>query len=310
MAQLFTTTDLIASVKSRAMIPTSQSTYQNVDFLRFATEELQVGLLPMLLSIREEFFVHKSDTSVVADQQLYPIPERAVGRILRDIMYTSDNPVTLRSSMQSLARMDPDQLSWGSGSFNSSNALVCYMQDDSVGLHPLPTQSSGSIRFSYHRRPSCLVEPSATSKVVSIDSATVITVDAVPTTLDNSKLVDIVTATGGFRSKGDDLALDSVTSPTITFTNDLPSDLAVGDYISLAGESPIPQIPLELQPILAQRVAIKCLEGLGDERGGMSIAQAKLNEMEKAAFTLITPRIRGEAKKISSQNHFANSYRR
>lgn len=307
MAQLFTTTDLIASIKSRAMIPTSQSTYQAVDFLRFATEEIQVGLLPILLGIREEFYVTEYDQSVVKDQELYPIPERAIGRALRDLLFSSASPIGPRSDLQSLPRLEPDLLPLQRGSGRSSKDYMAFLRGDKVGLSPAPSVTRGTLRMMYHRRPSGLVEVAAASKIVSIDSATSVTVASVPSTIDASSVVDIVCATGGFRSKGDDLTLASVTAPTITFSSNLPSDLAVGDYISLSGSSPIPQIPLEMQPVLAQRVAVKCLEGLGDVNG-VQVAQAKLNEMEKAALTLLTPRIRGEAKKIYAVNYYKNSY--
>jgi len=307
MAQLYTTQSLIDSIKARGLIPTSQSTFTNDDFLRFGTEEIQVGMLPMLISVREEFFVKHDDQSIIALQEYYPIQDRAVSRMLRDVLQSNQNPIQPRSELQVLARMEPEQIHWQRNVARSTNDFMYYFRDDSVALSPPPRTTQGTLRLVYHRRPSNLVMPASAAKITSIDSTTQVTVSNVPSTFTDSSVVDLVDAKGGFATLGDDLALSSVTDPTITFAADLPTDLKVGDYIALAGETPIPQIPLELQPVLSQRVVVKCLEALGDTNG-VQVAQAKLMEIEKAAMTLISPRDKGTAKKIFSVNYYKNSY--
>jgi hypothetical protein len=105
-------------------------------------------------------------------------------------------------------------------------------------------------------------------------------------------LYDLVRASPGYESLADDVTpLADYTFPTFT----APTDVEVGDYVCLAGESCVPQIPVELQPVLAQRVIVKVLEAIGDA-AAVQTAQGKLLEAEAAAKTLLTPRVDGEPK--------------
>jgi hypothetical protein len=71
--------------------------------------------------------------------------------------------------------------------------------------------------------------------------------------------------------------------------------------VCLAGQSPVPQIPPELHPLLAQRVVCKALESLGDA-AGFQAAQLKMAEIQQAALPLITPRVDGEPKRFANRN--------
>jgi hypothetical protein len=309
MATSFTTDQLIAQIKRRGMVPTSQNTFRNTDFLELADEEMQTGIVPLLLAVRQEFFVTNQDIALQTGVDHIEIPERAIGRNIRDIVYSQSSPITSQSQLYSLARLEPDLLPWQQNVNRSTNDYMFYMKDDYFVLVPTPRGVSGTLRVLYHRRPNDLVETRYTSQIVSIDTTTQVTVNQIPTNITDSVDVDIISATAGFRSKGDDLDIASIdtVANTITFTADLPTDLAVGDYISERCTSPIPQIPRELQPLLAQRVAVKCLEALGD-RQGMQVAQAKADQIEQAVKVLITPRVRGEERKIVAPNYYEDSY--
>ncbi len=82
----------------------------------------------------------------------------------------------------------------------------------------------------------------------------------------------------------------------ITFAS-LPTDLAVGDWIALAEYSPIPQVPFEFLPVLAQMTVIKALEANGDNEG-VGRAKKDLEVLQANAIQLITPRNHGEPKRI------------
>ena len=73
------------------------------------------------------------------------------------------------------------------------------------------------------------------------------------------------------------------------------------DLVTLAGETIIPQIPDELHSMLAQRVACRCLEALGDQQG-LQAANLKLAEMEAKSATLINDRIESSPQKIVNRN--------
>ena len=54
MSSVLKTSDLIRSIKRRAMIPSSQETFTDEDFLEMATEEVNLGLVPLIQRMHEE----------------------------------------------------------------------------------------------------------------------------------------------------------------------------------------------------------------------------------------------------------------
>jgi hypothetical protein len=90
-------------------------------------------------------------------------------------------------------------------------------------------------------------------------------------------------------------------SKEISFvSSDIPNVIK-GSHVTLAEESIVPNIPTELHPILAQRVAISCLEAMGDENNKQS-AERKLASMEKDAGTFLDNRVEGANQKIKSRH--------
>jgi hypothetical protein len=79
------------------------------------------------------------------------------------------------------------------------------------------------------------------------------------------------------------------------------SSIPLGSYITKAEETIVPNIPTELHPILAQRVAVSCLEAMGDEQDKQS-AERKLAQMEKDAGTFLDNRVEGATQKIKSRH--------
>jgi hypothetical protein len=95
-------------------------------------------------------------------------------------------------------------------------------------------------------------------------------------------------------------AINQVSKQISFIATDIP-DLIVGSYITLAEETFVPNIPTELHPILAQRVAVACLEAMGDEQNKQS-AERKLATMEKDAATFLDNRVEGAMQKIKSRH--------
>lgn len=100
-----------------------------------------------------------------------------------------------------------------------------------------------------------------------------------------------------------DIQLNSIdqTLKTISFKKEEVDHVSVGSYITVAEETIVPNIPTELHPILAQRVAVACLEALGDEQNKQS-AERKLANMEKDAGTFLDNRVEGAIQKIKSRH--------
>lgn len=74
----------------------------------------------------------------------------------------------------------------------------------------------------------------------------------------------------------------------------------VGDYICLANECIIPQIPPELHSKLAEMVAARILMAIGDKEG-LAVSMGKLAEMDKQQAALIGQRIDSSVPKVFNQ---------
>jgi len=81
----------------------------------------------------------------------------------------------------------------------------------------------------------------------------------------------------------------------------LIAGIQTGDYICLAGESIIPQLPPDLHNMLAEKTAARILASLGDQ-AGLAMANDKIKEMEYRQGTLLNDRVDGAPQKITSRH--------
>lgn len=294
----YDTSELIATIKTKALVPTNQSTFTNAQILKIADEELQMGIVPLIKEAREEYFVTYEDYTLVTGQKEYQIPSRAVGSTLSDIIIID----TQGNSMYSVPLLEASQVPDRNDPFGFNTGIIAYLQANNVVLNPAPDSFVGGyLRLKYVERRNNLVETSAAGRIDAINtSLNQVTLGNVPSTFNTQQIYDFVKAKPGFDNLDTDVAVTGISGSVFTFSS-LPSNLSVGDYLCLAGESPVPQIPVEFHMVLAQRVIVRMLEALGDTNG-VQIARSQLESLQRSALKLITPRVMGEAKKIVNTN--------
>lgn len=100
-----------------------------------------------------------------------------------------------------------------------------------------------------------------------------------------------------------DIEVNSIdqTLSTVSFRKSEVDHVTIGSHVTVAEETIVPNVPTELHPILAQRVAVSCLEAMGDEQNKQS-AERKLAQMEKDANTFLDNRVDGANLKIKSRH--------
>lgn len=301
----YTTSDLITSVKKRGLIPTAQKTFQTADFLRFADEEMQLHLVPMLMKVRENYFLKKYDVDLVASQSAYSLPSRAVGVKLKNVYYIASDGRSYPLNMITVDQL----LDLDVAENSSSPPHSFYFLDNDIVLVPTPGSGvSGSLQMFYFERRNTLISPNDAGRITSITAASrIVEIATAPTSFTTSETYDFIKAKPGFQNLAVDQALTTVNSTTLTFTSSLPSGLAVGDYVSLAGTSPIIQIPVEAHPVLSQRVMLRCLRAIGDKKGADQ-AKEDLKEMEESLLDLLTVRVEDQPKKVRSSNNLGNYF--
>lgn len=313
MSKYYTTDTLIESVKRRAMLPESTVTFKDEDFLAFANEELDLGVVPLVMSFHEDYLMYTQLVPLVNNISRYEIPSRAMGNKIRDVQYQDTN-----NFIYEMTRIFIEDLPYFQNGLSGPIAGVVrsfYMEGNEIVLTPLnnATNLSGNLRVSYYLRCSELVAESRVARITNINTTTgVVTLDRWPTNFSLTPLIDFTSSRSPFKLVSFDItpvAFGDSNNPQITFNlTDLSSQLRVGDIVSNAEETIIPQIPVELHSMLAQRVALRCLEALGDVQG-LQAAAAKLQEMEQKAGNIIDDRVEGSPFKIAPKHTFLRQSR-
>jgi hypothetical protein len=382
MSSILKTGDLIKSIKRRAFIPNSQESFTDEDLLRTATEEINIGLVPLIQRMHEEHLVYYTDLQLVDGKKRYAIPSRAHGNKLRDVALVDEN-----GNIFEMHRYSINEVSDFTNTTTYINNRGFYLENNDVILSNFDANDRMKLRVYFYMRPNHLVLESAggivigiaetfevdqinpkTGAFTNVTAGTKTTFTSAAHGLVNGQLVQISGAnttpsvdgfheifiidsdnfsvefntssigaiTGNF---GAALSVKRLTlsalpatflqnnffdfvqnvspnkiihydrrfnainqvSKQISFiATDIP-DVIVGSYITLAEETFVPNIPTELHPILAQRVAVSCLEAMGDEQNKQS-AERKLAAMEKDAGTFLDNRVEGAMQKIKARH--------
>jgi len=301
MAKYYTSDTLIESVKRKASIPQTQQTFKEADFLAFANEEMDIGIIPHVLSYHEEYFVYTQRVPLEASVSRYQIPTRAVGNKLRELSYEDAS-----GNIFEMTRITVEDIPSYQNTSISTSFTVFYVEGSDIVLIPsVGSSASGYLRFSYYIRPNEIVSESRTARITAINTSTgELTVSSVPSVFEVTETFDIIQTKTPHKTLALDLTASAINTTTkvVTFTAaDLPSGLAVGDHIALSYETKVPQIPSDLHSMLAQRVAARCLESLGDTQG-LGSANNKLAEMEQKTGMIIDNRVEGAPQKVVNKH--------
>lgn len=285
MAIDYTTTGLIAGIKRRGSIPTSQALFLAADFIALLNDQLFSVILPLIHRVRQDYFLTFTDTAFVANQAAYTIPTRAAGVMLRDV-------VTLDSSGNEggLTNLGIAGVKNNNGLLNNSN-FGFYFKDNKIILYPTPATTDLSLRFKYERRPNLLIPVTSAGLIQSVDvNNRQVTMTATPSGFTTSKLYDLISNIPPFISLGDDLVVTNIAANVVTFSAALPDGLAAGMYVCEMGESPIPQLPVEAHFLAEQLACVKCLEAMND-KAGLEKAKTAADKMLADFEDMIAPRV-------------------
>jgi hypothetical protein len=308
------TSDLLADVRRSGMLPDSTpSGVADADILAHANKELQSRLLPLVNSVREEFYVQTVTQSLVAGQQFYRIPGRSIGNRLRDVLIQQSD-----GTQTNLVRLAPEAYAELQTTVPGPYPWAFYLESDSVMLVPTPsTSGSASLLFKYLIRPNFLVvhNDNQTPHVIAVtnngNGTTTITHNGSAgfnSTAAGS--LDIVSVKPPFRTVMISTTPTAHATGTITVaTSALPSDFTtanfggganVGAVISAAETSSVVQLPPEMHNVLYQRTLCRVLQSIGDLES-LQAAEANAQQMERDAVGLVANRTEGEPKKVVSR---------
>jgi hypothetical protein len=308
------TTALLKSIKRRALVPDNQNTFSDQDFIDLMNEEMMIGIVPSILQMKEEYFIFRQVVPLEADKSHYPVPERALANKLREVCYRDSSSTTFGNEYEMTQIAIDDRytgLSNGTGSSDFTGFRRFYMMGSDVVLHPsVGPNPAGALAFYYYLRPNAIVKDSLVATITAINRTTGdITLSSLPsgysvyvsgTSNTVNTTFDFVKAKSPHNILDIDLPIISINTSTKVVNIDpsyIPKDLEIGDFMPLAGQSCIPNIPTELHMVLAQRVAQRVLEALGDTEG-LNNATAKIVEMESKLTTMMDNRVEGAPRKV------------
>jgi len=279
------------------MVPISEETFSDQDILELANEEIDLEMAPAVLKVREEFYVTPITVPILPNIYKYEIPYRAMGSQVRLLQIVVGNQV------YPISRIEPEQNTF----FNTSSYVdtsVFWLENNSV-VFASPFTNASKIIFHIYLKPNDLVDTRRVGVISGIDTVNgIININnlSFPANLTAGSLCDLLQARPNHKTYTFDVPIVSVNPTTKQIflgPGNIPTGLMIGDNIASAGECMIPQIPSELHPMLAQTVACRILEALGDTKN-LQLANNKLADMEKKLLAMIGTRTPGNIQKINN----------
>lgn len=279
-----TTSDLISLIKTLGHVPQGNTTFTPAVLLTLSDFELRTAIAKQLKSANEGYFHAITEYDQNASGE-YAVPAGAIGAAVHAVQVVNGQAIWPVSRQEVSEMTTTTYPSVGNYSF--------FIRSNTI--HVLPAEFDGKLRVTYERRPSKLVPVTSCAEVSAI-AGQVVTVTSVPSSWIIGNTVDQQAAQPQFDYLGS-VVIAGITLLNITLTGDI-TDLAVGDYLCLEGQTCVPQIPIEFQQLLAQRVVCKIyeLQGYFDK---LSAAKKVQKEMEDALTAIITPRTQSAPKVIN-----------
>jgi hypothetical protein len=310
MARVLTGDKIIASIRKKTSVPDDPSEWDDVDILDAVDEEMNTQVLDKLLKLHAEHLIVTVDVPR-NELGIFEIPYRAIGNKLRDASLISGG-TTYELSQVSIGSL-PD---YSENVSTRSELDLFYIENNKLKLIT-PSRAYNCIRLRYYIRPSYLTKVEEAGIISDIVKDTgagtlTLTLSQVGKSFNSTAVYDIVGNRTPNKIKNFDLTATSFTSGTtgiIVFDlDDLVDvdDIIVGDYVSLAEETPVPNIPTEMQPLLVQATAVSILESMGDFEG-LARAEKRMTEMSAATQFLVDDRVELAPKKIRPRNGTLNS---
>jgi hypothetical protein len=281
----FDTDTLLERIKRKGSLP--EGRFSDDELLDEASQVLIADVVPIIMSIRQEYYVKTTTTSLVAGQSEYDLPSRAVAQALREVKWVNGTQI------KDLPHIDFEEIT----QTRTGDPEYCYIENNKLVIYPTPASATGSLKIYYFRRPNELVIGTSGFRVTAIDTNTGnVTLSDSPTWTTANE-VDVISPDDGYDIKEMDKSFSAIATNVLTFTT-LPTTLAVGDYICLAGQTVFPQLPAEAQNILVYKTVISLLEEMGD-RDNMVIAEARADKLINAYMSVVSNRIQGAPEFIS-----------
>lgn len=278
--------EFLEAVKRLITAPTQQELLEDEDILAFGTDIIRDSMVPLMLSVDQDYFVTRGPSiPIPVGATSVAIPGRAVARKLREVKLVTPDGAVIDFPKVNLTR--------ASLYSNNQAPFGFYLLGDKLELTSAPLSSGYAFQLFYPVQPGRLIKLESAAKINDITGNDV-TVVSLPDGFDMTAEYDFIDRKAGNWFKGIEASVTNIAGSTLSFEpGTVPTDLAVGDYITLTGYSPFLQILDEGAPLLQTLTAQDCLGSISDFEGQERL-EKKLKRQTENFTKLIAPRVDGE----------------
>lgn len=245
---IITSTNIVQLCSKLAALSSNQANLSSEDFLNFANMTITV-LVSEVLGAREEYLIYSDVVPVTQGKTTYRIPYRAVNGEVRHLWYESQAGSRMRLYPKSIEDME------NYTALTIGEPTGFYVMGNNIVLLPTP-DVDGSLVMAYPFRPNLLVDAMTTQSILTVDTVNNnITVPNIPANFTNGAKYDVIDHQSGNGIVYYDL-VGSISGTTINFPTSI-QNVQVGNYVALAGQSPVPMIPEEGHPLLLETTVMR-----------------------------------------------------
>lgn len=269
---LLTTDDLVTAVRRKGQIPDA-SDYTDSDILAEADDVISGRLTEVIAGLSNGFYVRVLDITMVAGTARYTLPSRSVAGAVEYVTVLQSD-----GAERPMGRLRSSDAMYVAGT--SGTPYNYTIEGDDILLYPAPPVAE-TIRVRYQLRRSKLVPVASCVEISAVTplSFQVTSSDTKPANFLDTENYDIVRPTGVRGSIVLDGGMFAISTPPVPinyiFDSDVSvDDVEVGDYLCLAGETCVIQLPIELHAALANATAASIL-GQRGFTGGMQTLDAQ-----------------------------------
>src|SRR3972149_10182847 len=303
MSVLYDAAMLLDSIRTVGALTSVQiAGTDDTRLLKDVYEVIRENVVPHLLSVREEYLVSTLSMSLSPPTTRYRIPARSIGNNLRDLWHVDSGGNRTDFASKRIPR---ERLFMYNGD-GGATPNGWFLEGNYIQLVPVSGSYSGSLEMSYHLAPSLLAPVAEAGKIssVALSSKQVTLAATPPSSFVSGTKLDIHSPESGAEVKLLDLTQSgSVSGNTVTFTEAIDGTTfgtyaaSVGDYVCLARECAIIQVPEDVVPMVINLVALRHSVGDGDSSKSQMLA-AKVTKAEQSSLHVLTNRVSGKPRRV------------
>jgi hypothetical protein len=285
---ILTSNDIVLFCQQLGALSSNQAGLGTTDFLRL-TNLVMMSLTSELLQAAEEYLIYQEAIPVTAGNGVYRVPYRSVNTEVRHLWFEDSTGARTRL----FGRTIEDVENYTASTVGYPDSF--YLMGNSLVLLPTPNVG-GNLQIAYPFRPNQLVDQSTCQQVSAVASPT-ITVPNLPTNFVTGALYDIIDHRSGNNILYYDM-VGTVSGNSVTFNSAIPN-AAVGNWVALAGQSPVPMLPEEGHGLLLETVVMR-IEMLRGNAARVKYSGIIIQDARKAWNMLLLNRIVSKPKAAGS----------